>query len=302
MTVVLVATGAALAGLALRDVLHELFHPAGSGAISRQVMRAGWRLFRWIGSPRPSALLLAGPVILVVVLAVWALMLAVGWALIYWPFLPGEFRFASPLVPSTQDGFDDALYVSLVALSTLGFGDVTPTASWLRVVATAQGLVGFALLTAGISWILTLYPVLTRRRAFASRILVLDAASRRTGVRVAERDPADAARLLDDVSAQLTVLRADLMLSPISYYFHDSEPGVALPRALPLALHVADEAGRSDSASVRHAAASLTGALDAFAALVGSAHLGVHDAPTAAILVAYEREHPYRHLRRQGRG
>ena len=294
MTLVLVAAGVALAGLGLRDILHELFHPGGSGAISRQVMRALWRLFRWIGARRPSALLLAGPVTLVAVLTLWALMLAVGWALVYWPFMPDDFRFASPLAPAGHDGFWDAMYVSLVALSTLGFGDVTPTAGWLRVAATVEGFVGFALLTAGISWILMLYPVLTRRRAFANRVLLLDDASRRTGVGMAERERTDAVRLLDDLTAQLTVLRADLMLSPISYYFHDNEPSVALARALPRLTDTAAAFADSLHPSLRHGAAALQGAVDGYAALIGSAHLGMEGAATGVILTAYAREHPHR--------
>lgn len=294
MTWILVAFGVVLAGLSLRDILHELFHPGGSGAISRRIMRTLWRLLRWVSAWWPSALPLAGPVIFVAVLAAWALLLAVGWAFIYWPFLPGGFRYASPLVPTQQAGFDDALYVSLTALSTLGFGDITPTTPWLRLIATAQALVGFSLLTAGISWIVMLYPVLTRRRAFANRVFVLDQASQRAGVALAEREPTDAARLLDDLAVQLTVLRADLMLSPISYYFHDNQPDVALPRALPRALHAADAAGRSESPAVRHAAAAVAGAIDGLAALVGSTFVGMTGATTEAILAAYEREHPHR--------
>lgn len=294
MTVVLVVVGVMVAGLALRDVLHEILHPSGSGSISQRIMRAGWALFRWIGGRWPGALPLAGPVIFVTVLVVWALMLAIGWALVYWPFLPESFRFASPLAPAAQDGFDDALYLSLTALATLGFGDITATTPWLRVLSTIQGLVGFALLTAGMSWILSLYPVLTRRRAFASRVIMLDDASRRTGIDVAGRDAGDATRVLDELAAQLCVLRADLMLSPLSYYFHDNEPGVALPLALPMLLCTADLARDSDSPSVRHAAASLAGTIDAFAELVGSAHLDMRRAGTVAVLSAYAQHHPYR--------
>lgn len=156
MTAGVVAAGIILVALSLRDILHELFHPGGSGGIARRLMSGMWRVFRRIGRRWPSALLLAGPIILVAVLTVWALMLGVGWALVYWPFLPDEFRFASPLIPSEHHRFADALYVSLVALSTLGFGDITPTNAWLRIAATAEGFIGFGLLTAGISWILML--------------------------------------------------------------------------------------------------------------------------------------------------
>lgn len=293
MTAVLVTAGIVLAGMALRDVLHELFHPGGSGNIAGWVMRATWRVFRWIGTRRRSVLPLAGPVALVAVLMTWASMVAIGWALVYWPFLPSEFRFASPLVPAAQDGFDDALYASLTALTTLGFGDITPTKAWLRVAATLEGLVGFALLTAGISWILMLYPVLTRRRAFANRVLVLHDAGERSGTGLAEREPLEAARLLDDLTAQLIVVRIDLMLSPISYYFHDNDASVALPRALPHLLGTVEVVGQSESPSVRHAAATLDCALAELATLIGTAHLGMARASTTDVLDAYEREHPH---------
>lgn len=294
MTAVTVGAGLALVAIALRDVLHELFHPGGSGAIASRVMRGLWRIFRWLGGRWPSSLLLAGPIILVAVLTAWGLMLAFGWALVYWPFLPDEFRFASPLTPAGQDSFADALYMSLVALSTLGFGDVTPTIAWLRVATTAEAFIGFGLLTAGISWILMLYPVLTRRRAFANLVLVLDEADMGEATIVEQREPADAARLLDDLTARLTVLRTDLMLSPISYYFHDNEPSVALPRALPRVLDAAEQAIHSGGRSVRHAAVALRAAIDGFAATVGSGHLDMKGEKTATILAAYTREHPHR--------
>ena len=293
MTVGVVVAGLILVGLTLRDILHELFHPGGSGAMARRVMGGLWRGFRWIGGRWPSALLLAGPVILVAVLAFWGLMLVVGWALVYWPFLPDEFRFASPLIPAEHGGFADAAYVSLVALSTLGFGDITPTSTWLRVATTTEGFIGFGLLTAGISWILMLYPVLTRRRAFANFVLILDDVAPGECAVVGEREPAEATRLLDELTARLTMLCADLMLSPISYYFHDNQPVVALPRALPRVLDAAEQSIRSSSPSVRHAAAALRAALDRLAATIGSGHLGMEGEATSSILAAFAREHPH---------
>jgi voltage-gated potassium channel Kch len=60
----------------------------------------------------------------------------------------------------------DALYFSLVTLSTLGYGDVSPSHGLLRVAAPLEALLGLGLLTASVSWLLDL-PRVSRRRAQA---------------------------------------------------------------------------------------------------------------------------------------
>jgi Ion channel len=73
----------------------------------------------------------------------------------------------------------DALNVSLVTLTTLGFGDVTPTDAWLRLLAPIEALLGFGLLTASISWLLLIYPALSRRRSLAYEVALLRQAAER---------------------------------------------------------------------------------------------------------------------------
>ena len=83
------------------------------------------------------------------------------------------------------------------------------------------------------------------------------------------------------------------MLSPISYYFHDNEPAVALPCALPRLLDAAERSIRDGGQSVRHAAAALRAAVDGLAATLGSGHLAMEGETTASILGAFAREHPH---------
>ena len=61
----------------------------------------------------------------------------------------------------------DALSFSLVTLSTLGYGDVSPSHGLLRLAAPLEALLGLGLLTASVSWLLSIFPVLSRRRALA---------------------------------------------------------------------------------------------------------------------------------------
>ncbi len=105
------ATGAALVLLILRDVFHTLWHPTRHGGLSRLVMTTLWRLSFVLG-PRRTAAGLAGPLAMVSVVALWALTVAAGWALIYWPHIPDAFVYAGGLQPDDHAGLLDATYVS----------------------------------------------------------------------------------------------------------------------------------------------------------------------------------------------
>ncbi|MCM9083092.1 potassium channel family protein [Streptomyces spororaveus] len=74
------------------------------------------------------------------------------------------------LLPAEHSSFTDALYISLVNISTLGLGDIAPTEGWLRILAPLEAFVGFALLTATVSWTLGIYPAPASRRAPALRL------------------------------------------------------------------------------------------------------------------------------------
>lgn len=295
MTVVAIIAGLALVMAALRDVVHELLHPAGNGPLAGRVMGALWRLFLSFGRGRQGVLSMAGPTIFVAVLAMWGSLLVLGWALVFWPFLPHDFRYASgltPVAPGFPTAFADALYVSLLSLSTLGFGDVTPVETWLRVATTVEAFIGFALLTAGISWLLMLYPVLTRRRAFAARVHDLQSLEDATTAGIRARAPGSRTHLLDELAVQLTMLDADLMHSRISFYFHDADARIALSRALPVVDALTNALSADDDPSVRHAVAALRRALDAYGRRLAPL-LRTGAATTAQVLDAYTRAHPH---------
>ena len=287
-----VVAGSAVVLLVLRDVFHALLHPAGAGSLSRALQRGLWGGFRRVARRRRGALQVAGPTTLVAILATWGALLALGWALVFWPFLPEGFRFASPLAPAAQGGFLDALYFSSVVLTTLGFGDVTPTRAPLRLLATVEAAVGFALLTAGISWVLSIYPVLSRRRALAQRTFLLEAGERQSGCRLAELEASVAAAHLSALAAALAQVRVDLAQSTVSYYFADVEEALALPAALPLLARFADEggaAGRPDA--VRFAAAELREAVSAYAERVRTAHLRLPPLPVGDVIASYATDY-----------
>lgn len=75
---------------------------------------------------------LAGPLSMVAVITTWGSLTILGSALLCLPHMPGSFSYASGLDPALRSALVDALYLSLVVGTTLGFGDLLPVPGWLR--------------------------------------------------------------------------------------------------------------------------------------------------------------------------
>lgn len=205
------------------------------------MIRRVWRAVRAVSRRTPRLLGLAGPLGVLTAILTWAAMLVVGFALIYWPSLPEGFLLGSGLDPAEHDGLLDAVYVSLVMLSTLGLGDLSPVDPALRLVAPAQALMGFGLLTASLTWVLSLYPVLRRMRALAEEAVTLEAATGgdvRAGM--AEVGPGEATRIISTLTEELVAVRTDLVQSELVYYFHVGDRLHSLADALPILVALAE--------------------------------------------------------------
>ena len=285
MTWVATAGGVALVLIVLREVFHNLFHPGGQGQLSMLVFRAVWAASGRLGE---SARALAGPISLVLVIGFWVAVLIVGWALLYWPAMPESFIFASPLDTGDQDGFGDALYLSWVTQATLGYGDIAPRSGILRMVAPLQATIGFALFTAAVTWVLSLYPALTRRRSAAAMIHAMRESDRRSGVALEAMDSTTLARRMERVSDALSTLRIDVVQYPSTIYFEAPAQSLSLSAALPYVAALAR--AEVDDLEVRPAALELAVALDDFAAALDQQFLHV-GGDTEAILRAYRRHH-----------
>lgn len=285
MTWFVTLLGVVLVMVILRDVFHTIWHPTRHGGLSRMVMTGLWRLSSRL-SMRWRAAGLAGPMGMVCVVAVWALTVAVGWALVYWPHMPESFAYSSKLVAAEHAGPVDALYVSLVTLSTLGFGDIAPATGWLRVAGPLEALVGFALLSATVSWILGIYPALARRRTFALRLSHV----RRGGVTSEALDSDGGAALLDSLASAVSVITVDFLQYAESYYFYDGDENTSLPLQLGHATDLAERAAGARHPDVRLSAAVLRRALDDLAVILDERFLHT-GAATAGVFATYARDH-----------
>ncbi|MFB6835752.1 potassium channel family protein [Streptomyces sp. NPDC056361] len=277
--------GVVLVLFVLRDVFHTLWHPTRHGGLSRLVMRAVWRLSALRGTRWRSAGL-AGPLGMVTVVAVWALTVAVGWGLVYWPHMPEGFSYAPGLDPAEHAGPVDALYLSLVTLATLGLGDIAPTSGWLRALAPVEALVGFVLLSATVAWILGIYPALARRRALALRLSHV----RRGPATARAIDSGGGAALLDGLASALSTITVDFLQYAESYYFYDGDANTSLPGQLGYATDLANRSASARHPDVRLSAAVLRTALDDLATVLDERFLRTGGTPER-VFAAYAADH-----------
>lgn len=234
-----VGLGLLLIGLGIRDMFLTVLTSTGRGSISGWVMAASWTLLRPLVHRWTRYREVIGPVIFLGIICAWAALMIVGWALIYWPFLPGGFLIDFGL-DSDRGGsgnFLTALYLSMVILATLGFGDIVPTEEWLRLLAPLESLIGFGLITASISWFLSIDPALSRRRRLTHQIALVQEAEDALGE---QWDLETASRLLGSFATQIIELRSDQLQFPIMYYFRDADPRAEL---IPSLKYLRDIAG-----------------------------------------------------------
>ena len=290
MAVLGTVAGALLIVVALRDVFDTILYPQGRGVVSSAMVRGIWRLMRRVAKGKQAALSLAGPLAFITVLAVWGTLIIVGFALILWPYFPEGFAVADTV--RIDGGLDDALYLSMVNLTSLGYGDIVPTGELLRFVGPLETLIGLGLLTAGISWILLLYRVLADYRSLSHEISLLLEEQDAAGVRLAEIEPQVAARVLADLTTRAVAMRDDLVHSPIAYYFHPRDERHALPALLPRLIAVLDDCSSPDRApALRFQAGMLRRSIDDLMDTIAEDFLGLPSGDTAAALAAYRRDH-----------
>lgn len=291
MDVVWTLLGVAVIAIALRDIFDVLFHPLGRGMVARWVVRSvGWAARHLPGGQKTIGLL-AGPIGYVAVVATWAALLALGWALVFWPQLPQGFHFDPGLDPAQHAGFLDALYVSLVNLTSLGYGDISPESSLLRILGPVETMFGLGLLTASISWLISIYNSISRRDSLAHEVHLAKETEERLGEKLADADPQLLESMLAGFAEQLIRCRRDLIHFPITHYFRTEDEERALAGLLPFLASLVEEASGEDRPhSLRVRAEILRMAIDDFAATLRT-RLRMPGKNTDDTLRHYQEEH-----------
>lgn len=292
MTVAASVAGIALIFAAFRDIFQTLFFPSGRGSLSRILMRVTWHVFKSLSRRWSGLLVFAGPAAVLLVILSWILLLSAGWALLYWPHMPAGFALEPGLPPAGERSLVEAIYLSIVTLATLGYGDIVPTSGYLRILAPLQALVGFGLLTASLSWVLSIYPALTQRQTLARDVSLTCEAESRSGLGLADIERSSSVeQLLANLTSQLAAVHGNIIQFPVLYYFRSQESRTAIPAVLILLYELAERAGSDDRPPVRLQAARLKIAVEELAGTLNAEFIRLPDASTRDILKAYTRDH-----------
>lgn len=208
------------------------------GALGDTLNQSVWRIALSIArrvsrTHRHRLLNLVGPLLMPALIIVYITLLTFGFGLIYFPRLTTLFKVSESF---GTPGFWDAIYFSGMTLTTAGFGDITPQARTMRLLAVSESAAGVALISLAVTYLLTVYGALERKRAvalsfyhqadeganvagFIAHHFVVDRFVGFEGVlRVAARD--------------LQGLLESHIEHPILHYFHTVEVYKSLPRVL----------------------------------------------------------------------
>jgi hypothetical protein len=120
--------------------------------------RIAWRV---PGKRRDSLLSVFGPLSLLLLLAVWAVGLVIGFGLLQW-------SLRSPLNTGPVAGFGTYLYLSGTTFFTLGLGDIVPVERAGRALAVLEAGTGFGFLALVLGYLPVLYQAFSRREVAIS--------------------------------------------------------------------------------------------------------------------------------------
>jgi hypothetical protein len=239
------AAGFALLVLVARDVHVTILHSSGrNGPLSRLLTRAIWGIarataFRLPRQQRHSRLNSVGPVLMPLLIGLYIMSLVAGFALIYYPHMPRSF---SVNADAASPGWVESLYFSGITLTTLGYGDIVPRTNAMRALVFLEAASGFGLISLSITYLLTVYSALERKRAAA--VAFYHEAEGGADVVGFVANHLVAGKL-PGLPASLRLAARDLQETleshvehPILHYFHPSQVYKSLPRVLFLSLEI----------------------------------------------------------------
>lgn len=244
MTPVVQAAGIIVVAVTLADIYLTVLQGGAVSLFSNRVNMTVWRVFtlaRGLLGPRARPMLAyAGPTLIAVTVLLWVSLLLLGFALIYWPVL-GEDIVASD--GPTPTSFATALYVSGFSVSTLGTGDLTAQTGTYRLVTVLEAVLGFSIVTASLTYLLSVYSAVTRNNAAASWLHHATSDRASAAHLVARLGPggdfSNAAQTVSTISHDLVQLIESHHTYVVLRYFRFSNPSLSIPRIAYLVLDTA---------------------------------------------------------------
>jgi hypothetical protein len=169
--VLAVIAGAAMVVTILRDAFEVIVLPrrlAGRIRIARAYYFVSWAACRSLAlklrsqQRRETVLSYYGPLWMISLVGIWAMLMIVAFGLIQWGLGSGE------VLARGRPGFWNDIYISGTTLFTLGMGDIYPKTVPARLVAVLEAGVGLGFLALVIGYLPVLYSSFSKREVFIS--------------------------------------------------------------------------------------------------------------------------------------
>lgn len=245
-----------------------LWVDGGSGPLSGRLTTWTWRGLRTVSGDHPRALSIAGPLILVLTLAMWIALLWIGWTAL---FAGDETALVSTHTGEPADWSGRFYYVAYT-MFTNGNGDYAPTEGGWEIASSFTTATGMAFVTLGVSYVLTVLGAVSEKRSFASDVIGLGERSEafvRAGWNGTDEEFRGLELPMDSLADQLSLLADQHKAYPILHYYHSERGSRASAMAVPIldeALtvfrHGVPEDERPNPAHIRNARSSVDSYLD----------------------------------------
>jgi hypothetical protein len=226
--------GAVVLAVVLVDIfLTVLYARIGASLFSGRVSHLTWRAFRTLapvtGRYHIAVLSACGPVILGVILVIWAFGLTLGTALIIHPALGTDVTTGNGTTP--QD-FVAALYAGGSSMTIVGASDFTPRTGSFRLFYLFTSFVGLAVLSLTLTFLAQVYTALQQRNTLA---LQIDHASNATGdaaellARLGPQGKFEGGySILGTIAGSMTAVKEAHHFYPALFYFRFRNPAYAV--------------------------------------------------------------------------
>jgi hypothetical protein len=232
---VLVVVGVILILAGVFDLFMTVLYYDAAGPLSLRMYRIVWAVCRRAASRVPArhtafTLSLGVPLMVLASLVIWIALQVFGFALLYYVGLQhGSFRLSEGLEPNAIE----ALYLSGISLSGLGYGDLAPITAPFQVVAGIQALVGYGFLTIAIAYVVNVYKVIEDMGVLSSDIYH---ESERTydarhilEIHFHMGEPRDLRGRLNNFYSSMISHHEGMRHYPVVYYFYSRRGYAALP-------------------------------------------------------------------------
>ncbi len=212
------------------DIITTVLHPEVESPLSTRLQRVSWSVLKLVERivPQRNGIFLVLnwglPLMVAGLIALWLVLLAVGFALVVYPWIADNDVFAS--TTPRQQNFLTALYYSGVTVATLGYGDIQPIVEPFRILAVLEALMGAVTIAFGVAYVLAVYPALSRTRTLAAA-LDAEVAGQAGALPMVRRYlsgeqswNSDLASRLRELSLELLALTEVHETHPVLYYAH----------------------------------------------------------------------------------